>query len=206
MNLINKKIEEIKAYENNPVMHTDEQIEKLANMIKKFGFKQPIVIDKNNIIIAGHGRLEACKQLNYKEIACIIADDLTEEQIKAYRIADNKISELRFWDNDLLESELGKIKDNFKLENLGFSADEIDLLEDTGIEHYFEEGFTSFADEMKNSNIVQLEQERELEIQKKILASEKDKLASEKDKLANEKDKIDNEKDKLASEKDKHAS
>ena len=152
MNLINKKIEEIKAYENNPVMHTDEQIEKLANMIKKFGFKQPIVIDKNNIIIAGHGRLEACKQLNYKEIACIIADDLTEEQIKAYRIADNKISELRFWDNDLLESELGKIKDNFKLENLGFSADEIDLLEDTGIEHYFEEGFTSFADEMKNKS------------------------------------------------------
>ena len=152
MKLVSKKIEEIKVYENNPIVHTEEQITKLASLIKEYGFKQPIVIDRNNVIVAGHGRLEACKELKFEEILCVIADDLTEDQIKAYRIADNKISELRYWDNDLLEFELDSIKENFKLESLGFSTDEIELLENTGIEDYFEEGFTSFADEMNNKS------------------------------------------------------
>ena len=127
MKLVSKKIEEIKVYENNPIVHTEEQITKLASLIKEYGFKQPIVIDKNNVIVAGHGRLEACKKLKFEEILCVIADDLTEEQVKAYRVADNKIKELSYWDDDLLKLELSKLE-NTELETLGFDTLDLNIL------------------------------------------------------------------------------
>ena len=91
------KIADLKEYENNPVIHSKEQISKLAGIIKQYGFRQPIVIDKDYTIVAGHGRLQAVKKLGYEEIDCVVADDLSEEEIRAYRLADNKIKELR-WD------------------------------------------------------------------------------------------------------------
>ena len=83
-------------YEKNP-RKNDDAVKYVAESIQQFGFKVPIVIDTNGVIIAGHTRYKASKKLGLKEVPCIIADDLTEEQIKAYRLADNKVSELSEW-------------------------------------------------------------------------------------------------------------
>ena len=110
MQIIYKSIEEIKPYENNPRIN-DEAVEYVANSIKEFGFRNPIILDKNNVIICGHTRLLASKELKLKEVPCIIADDLSEEQIKAFRLADNKVSEKSTWDFDKLDEELDSILD-----------------------------------------------------------------------------------------------
>lgn len=110
MEIVNKNIEEIKMYENNP-RNNEGAVEYVANSIKEFGFKVPIVLDKNNIIVAGHTRYKAAKLLNITEIPCIIADDLSDEQVKAFRLIDNKAAELASWDIDLLNLELENIKD-----------------------------------------------------------------------------------------------
>lgn len=85
------KIEDITPYENNP-RNNEEAVEKVANSIKEFGFKQPLVLDKNNVIVIGHTRLKASKRLGLKTVPCIYADDLTQDQINALRLADNKRS------------------------------------------------------------------------------------------------------------------
>lgn len=110
MNIIEKKLTEIIPYEKNP-RKNDEAVKYVAESIKQFGFKVPIVIDKNNVIVAGHTRYKASKKLGIKEVPCIVADDLTEEQIKAYRLADNKVAEQAEWDFDLLGEELSDILD-----------------------------------------------------------------------------------------------
>ena len=110
MQIVYKKIDEIKPYEKNP-RKNDEAIPYVMNSIKTFGFKNPIILDKNNVIVAGHTRLESAKRLNMKEIPVIYADDLTDEQIKAYRLADNKVSEKAEWDYGLLEEELNSISE-----------------------------------------------------------------------------------------------
>ena len=92
MEIIYKNINDLIPYENNPRLN-DEAVEYVKNSIKEFGFKVPIVIDKDNVIIAGHTRIKASKELGIKDIPCIIADDLTEEQVKAFRLADNKVAE-----------------------------------------------------------------------------------------------------------------
>ena len=118
MKIVNKKIDELKPYENNPRFN-DDAVEYVANSIKEFGFKVPIVIDKDGVIVAGHTRYKASIELGLAEVPCIVADDLTEEQIKAYRLADNKVSELASWNYDLLDEEL-KDLDNLSMEDFGF--------------------------------------------------------------------------------------
>lgn len=110
MNIVNFKIEDLIPYENNPRIN-DDAVEYVKNSIKEFGFKVPIVIDKNNVIVAGHTRYKACKELGINEIPCIVADDLTDEQVKAFRLADNKVSEKSQWDLSKLDEELGSILD-----------------------------------------------------------------------------------------------
>lgn len=110
MNIVLKNINHIKVYENNP-RKNEKAVESVANSIKEFGFKVPIILDKDNTIIAGHTRYKAALKLNLKEVPCIIADDLTEEQVRAFRIADNKVSELAEWDFDLLNFEIENIND-----------------------------------------------------------------------------------------------
>lgn len=102
------KIKDIKPYENNP-RRNDEAVEGVKESIKQFGFKIPIVIDKNNVIVCGHTRYKASQELKLKTIPCIRADDLTDDQIKAFRIADNKVSEVAGWDADKLHLELENI-------------------------------------------------------------------------------------------------
>ena len=121
MNIIEMKIGDIIPYEKNP-RKNDEAVKYVAESIKNFGFKVPIVIDKNNVIVAGHTRYKASKQLGLKEVPCIVADDLTEEQIKAYRLADNKVAEQAGWDFELLDKELDELC-NYDMTDFGFSAD-----------------------------------------------------------------------------------
>lgn len=110
MEIITKQLKDIRPYEKNP-RKNDEAVEYVANSIKEFGFKVPIVIDKDGVIVAGHTRYKASKKLKLSEVPCIIADDLTEEQIKAYRLADNRVAEKSEWDIDLLSGELDGIFD-----------------------------------------------------------------------------------------------
>ena len=122
MEIINKKIEELKPYENNP-RRNDEAVKYVAESIKEFGFKVPIVVDKNNVIVAGHTRYKASKKLGLKEVPCIVADDLTDEQIKAFRLADNKVSEYAEWDIDILNKELMSF-DTIDMTEFGFDLDD----------------------------------------------------------------------------------
>ena len=98
-------IDEIKPYEKNP-RKNDGSVRFVANSIKEFGFKVPIVIDSDHCIVAGHTRWKAARQLGLKKVPCIMADDLTPEQVKAYRLADNKVGEFSEWDAGLLDGEL----------------------------------------------------------------------------------------------------
>ena len=118
MQIIEKSITEITPYEKNP-RKNDEAVEYVANSIKEFGFKVPIVIDKDGVIVAGHTRYKAAQELGLEKLPCIIADDLTEEQVKAFRLADNKVGELAEWDFDLLNDELDGIFD-IDMSDFGF--------------------------------------------------------------------------------------
>lgn len=118
MDIINIALKDLKPYENNP-RKNDDAVKYVAESIKEFGFKVPIVIDKNNVIVAGHTRYKAAKKLKMSEVPCIIADDLTDEQIKAFRLADNKVAEKSEWDFDLLNTELDDIID-LDMELFGF--------------------------------------------------------------------------------------
>ncbi len=118
MDIIIKNIEQIRPYEKNP-RKNNEAVKYVAESIKQFGFKVPIVIDKEGVIVAGHTRYKASLKLGLKEVPCIVADDLTPEQVKAFRLADNKTSEKSEWDFDLLDSELEDIL-NFNMEDFGF--------------------------------------------------------------------------------------
>lgn len=114
-------IDEVKPYPNNPRIN-DAAVDKVAASLKEFGFRQPIVVDKDMVIIAGHTRLKAAKKLGLKEVPVLVADDLTEEQVKAYRLADNKTAEFAEWDDDLLAIELGGITD-IDMSDFGFDLD-----------------------------------------------------------------------------------
>jgi site-specific DNA-methyltransferase (adenine-specific) len=123
LQLIYKKLKDIKQYDNNP-RKNDEAVKYVAESIKEFGFKVPIVIDKEGVIVAGHTRWKAAKSLNIKEVPCIIADDLSDDQIKAYRLADNKVAEFAEWDFNILNLELDELL-AFDMSTFGFDIDEV---------------------------------------------------------------------------------
>ena len=113
-------INDIKPYKKNPRIN-ENAIPFVMESIKKFGFKNPVILDKNNVIVCGHTRIKSAEKLGIKEIPCIYADDLTEEQVKAFRLADNKVSEKAEWDLDLLNDELFELKElDFDMDVLGF--------------------------------------------------------------------------------------
>lgn len=121
-------VNDLIPYINNP-RKNDDAVGKVASSIKNFGFKNPIIVDKGNEIIAGHTRLKAAKKLGLEEVPVIKAEDLNEAQVKAFRIADNKTGELAEWDFELLENELEELKlEDFDLELTGFDFDELDEL------------------------------------------------------------------------------
>ena len=124
MQIIEKKLTELKEYEKNP-RRNDQAVDAVAASIRNFGFKVPIIIDKDNVIVAGHTRLKAARKLGLDTVPCIIADDLSPEQIQAFRLADNKTAELAEWDPDLLLQELGQI--TIDMEQFGFDAEAFEI-------------------------------------------------------------------------------
>ena len=135
MNIIEKPINEVIPYEKNPRIN-DNAVPAVMKSIEEFGFKVPIVIDKNGIIVTGHTRLKAAKKLGMKTVPCIVADDLTPEQIKAFRLADNKVAEAAEWDMELLNEELDGIIDidmsDFNFGDITDSPSSEDVVEDDG--------------------------------------------------------------------------
>lgn len=109
MNVIDKRLEELTPYENNP-RHNESAVPYVANSIREFGFKVPIIIDSEGTIVAGHTRYKAAQRLGLETVPCIVADDLSEEQVRAFRIADNKVAEMATWDADALSVELSEIE------------------------------------------------------------------------------------------------
>lgn len=122
MNIVMKKLGELQPYENNP-RNNEAAVEYVANSIEEFGFKVPIIIDKDGVIVAGHTRYKAAEQLELSEVPCIIADDLTEEQVRAFRLADNKVAEFSTWDFEKRDLELSQLED-FAMEAFGFEPTE----------------------------------------------------------------------------------
>ena len=132
--IVMRKIGELKPYENNP-RHNDMAVDAVAVSIQQFGFKNPVIIDKDGVIVAGHTRYKAAKKLGITDIPCISADDLSDEQIKAFRLADNKTAELAEWDEDLLGKEMQGII-NIDMSQFGFSVGEDELGEEMQDDKY----------------------------------------------------------------------
>ena len=142
MQICNIKITDIIPYDKNPRLN-DGAVEAVANSIKEFGWRAPIVVDKDMVIICGHTRLKAAIQLGLEEVPVHIADNLTPEQVQAYRIADNRTGEIAEWDYSLLPVELKELQDSdFDLSLLGFDADELDKLLNGEEENVVAEGET----------------------------------------------------------------
>lgn len=135
MDIVQKKLTDLVPYENNP-RNNDSAVEYVAESIKEFGFKVPIIIDKNNVIVAGHTRYKASEKLGIEEVPCLIADDLTEEQIKAFRLADNKVAEIATWDFEKLDLELSEL--DFDMELFGFDEVEREIISGEVEEDEFE--------------------------------------------------------------------
>ena len=146
MRIYEININNIKPYENNPRFN-DEAVEYVKNSIREFGFKVPIVIDKNNVIITGHTRYKACSELGITKIPCIRADDLTEEQVKAFRVADNSVSDVATWDFTKLEIELQDL--DIDISDFGLDFGGLDD-EATNISDEDENGY--YGDERERTN------------------------------------------------------
>lgn len=125
MNIKNIAVKDLIPYEKNTKKHDDVQINNVAESIKQYGFVQPIVIDKNNVVVIGHCRLLAAKKLKMTDVPCVCVDDLTDEQVKALRIVDNKSNESP-WDFDFLADELAEINLNAFNFDFGVSFDDDD--------------------------------------------------------------------------------
>lgn len=123
-------VTKLTAYETNSRTHSAEQINQIAASINEFGFTNPVLIDPDNTIIAGHGRVQAAKQIGMDEVPCMRLSHLTEAQRKAYVIADNKLALNAGWDDELLRQEIAELKDiEFDISLLGFSEEELNLIE-----------------------------------------------------------------------------
>lgn len=135
-----KKVSKLIPYVNNSRLHNEHQVKQIAASISEFGFTNPLLIDNNNNLIAGHGRLMACDLLNIKEVPCVLVSGLTEAQKKALIIADNKIAENSEWDMDKLNLELETLKElDFDFSDLGFDF-EVEIFESDVDESLFNDG------------------------------------------------------------------
>ena len=133
MNIELRPLAEIKPYEKNPRLN-DGAVESVARSIREFGFRQPIVVDAEGVIVCGHTRWKAAHKLGLEKVPVHVARDLTPEQIRAYRIADNKTAELAEWNLELLPIELAELQGaGLDWSLLGFDADELAMLLDPGV-------------------------------------------------------------------------
>lgn len=122
LNIVYRQIKDLKPYKKNAKKHSKEQVEWIANSIKEFGFTQPVIVDKNMSVVAGHGRILGAKKAGIKNVPTVMLEELTEEQIKAYRLVDNKLNESE-WDSVLLEQELNELQE-MRMDLFGFNIAE----------------------------------------------------------------------------------
>ncbi|HHL9937020.1 TPA: ParB N-terminal domain-containing protein [Streptococcus pyogenes] len=155
MGFVDKKLSEITPYKNNP-RNNDEAVGPVAESIKEFGFKVPIVVDKNGEIINSHTRYKAAQKLGLETVPVIVADDLSEEQIKAFRLADNKVCEIAVWDLDLLNEELNDILD-LDMSAFGFELE---------IDDENQENLDADFEEIEDDSVLIVEAESEEELEK----------------------------------------
>ncbi|MEE0937677.1 MAG: ParB N-terminal domain-containing protein [Bacteroidales bacterium] len=181
MNITERKISDIIPYENNP-RNNKNAIEKVAESIREFGFKVPIIVDKGGIIVAGHTRLEAAKLLGLKKVPVIVADDLTPEQVKAFRLADNKVAEFSTWDFKKLNEELSELGSAFNFEGFEFSdfdflpPEEQEFAEQNNDYENFENKTNVDSIDMESTFGVLVECENEFEQQKLYEKFQKESL------------------------------
>jgi site-specific DNA-methyltransferase (adenine-specific) len=124
MNIIEKKTEELIHYARNP-RKNDQAVDAVAASIKEFGFKVPIIVDSDDVIVCGHTRVKAAQKLGLESVPCVIADDLSPAQIKAYRVLDNKLAEKAAWDLQLLQLELQEMDLTSETVTSAFDASEL---------------------------------------------------------------------------------
>lgn len=193
MKVENWELSKVIPYENNP-RENDEAAEYVANSIKEFGFQQPIVVDKNGIIIAGHTRWKAAQQLGLSEVPVVVADELSQNQIDAYRLADNKVSEYSDWDIEKLNFELENIdwldvdmtQFGFYLEDARNILDEFE--EDAAVEEEIDGDipFTDYIDEEKQYVVLKFDNEKDWLHAQSVLGLEKvQSLPTRKDGVQN---------------------
>lgn len=144
-NIVMMPIKDVHPYEGNPRIN-DDAVDAVAASIREFGFRNPIIVDKDRVIIAGHTRYKAAKKLRMKEVPVMIADDLSEEQVRAYRLADNKTAELAEWDFDMLDSELADIVD-LDMSQFGFEG--VDFSNLSGMMGEKDEEYLAFEEKFK---------------------------------------------------------
>ena len=149
-------IDAITPYENNPRKIPKEAIEKVAASIREFGFRQPIVVDKDMVVVVGHTRLLAARSLGYDEVPVLVASDLPPEKVKAYRLADNKTNEFTSWDDDRLMEELTAFLsvDGFDMEDFGFDMSFLDKKADDVEEDDFDPD-SAYAEAKNNCHVTQ---------------------------------------------------
>jgi len=129
MEVVMKPIDELVAYNRNARQHSLVQIVCLKESIAQFGFTNPVLIHFSGRIIAGHGRVEAAKQLGIKQVPCIVMHNMTDAQVKAYTIADNQLPTMATWDYDILAAEIDELREEgFDMSKLGFTKEELDEL------------------------------------------------------------------------------
>ena len=161
-------IDELKEYENNP-RRNENAVEVVANSIREFGFKVPMVVTNEGVIIAGHTRFAAAKSLGMTEVPCIVASDLSEDQIRAFRLADNKTGEIAIWNNEKLQEELNELYGIIDMEEFGFpiQIEDIDVVQ---------KGEIPFSDEFNYANnyvVLQFDTEDEWEKAIEVLGLQK---------------------------------
>ena len=143
-------IDLLKPYENNAKIHTKSQVKKIAASIEEFGFLNPVLIDRDYNIIAGHGRVEAMKILGETEVPCLFVEGLSEEQRRAYILADNKLTEMGEWDKELISTELLDLRtEGFDINLTGFNIDDIIITDEMG-EAYTYEDFEEAVEESES--------------------------------------------------------
>lgn len=168
MNIIYKKINEIKPYKNNP-RKNDNTVDYLVNSIKDFGFRVPIIIDSNNVIVSGHTRYKAAEKIGMKDIPCIVAEGLSDKELSAFRIADNKVSEHSKWDIEKLFYEMDM--ESIDYTNYGFLDLELSTIktgnDSSDFEPKLQPQFSNF--EITNDQI----EKRAIELANKMIKEQK---------------------------------
>lgn len=142
-NIIQKIVDDLIPYARNARVHSKEQINRIASSIKEFGFINPVIIDKDGGIIAGHGRVEAAKKLNLKNVPCVLIEHLTETQKKAYILADNKLALDAEWDEEILKIELEELS----IENFNVDLSGANFQEDTQMNEFIDEKEISYKEQ-----------------------------------------------------------